>query len=104
MTRRSYDVVIIGGAATGSSTAYFLSSNPDFGGSVAIIEKDTTFAKAATSLSASSIRHQFSNAINVRMSQFGTQFMRDFDSTMKCTDADANIGLSRKRLPLFSFQ
>ena len=76
MSRRKYDVVIVGGAVTGSSTAYFLTSNPDFDGTVAIIEMDPTFAKSATALSSSSIRHQFSNAVNVRMSQFGTEFIR----------------------------
>ena len=77
MSKHKYDVVIVGGAVTGSSVAYFLTSNPDFHGTVAIIEKDPTFQKAATALSASSIRHQFSNAVNVKMSQFGTQFIQE---------------------------
>ena len=32
----SYDVVIIGGAVVGSATAYFLSENPDFDGTVLV--------------------------------------------------------------------
>lgn len=82
----SYDVVIIGGAVIGSAVAYFLAANPDFGGSVLIIERDPTFAKASTSLSSSSIRNQFSNPINVRIGQFGTQFIRDFGKTMQVGD------------------
>lgn len=75
---KTYDVVIIGGAVMGSSTAYFLAANPDFNGSVLVIEKDTSYAKSSTALSSSSIRHQFSNEINIKISQFGTQFIKSF--------------------------
>jgi len=78
----SYDVVIIGGAVIGSAVAYFLTANPDFDGSVLIIERDPTFAQASTSLSASAIRNQFSNPINVQIGQFGTQFIRSFADRM----------------------
>jgi glycine/D-amino acid oxidase-like deaminating enzyme len=78
ITKNAYDVVIVGGAAVGSSTAYFLACNPDFDGSVLVVERDWTYAKSATALSSSSIRHQFSNPINVLISQFGTAFIRDF--------------------------
>ena len=67
----SYDVVIVGGAVIGSAVAYFLMANPDFNGSVLVVERDPTYRFASTSLSASSIRTQFSNPINVRISQFG---------------------------------
>ncbi len=79
----SYDVVIVGGAATGSATACFLALNPDFTGSVLVIERDWSYAKSATALSLSSIRHQFSNAINVRLSQFGTAFIRDCGASLE---------------------
>ena len=35
-----HDVVIVGGAVTGSSTAYHLAADPDFKGRVLVIEKD----------------------------------------------------------------
>lgn len=82
MTRR-YDVVIVGGAVIGSAVAYFLAVNPDFGGSILVVERDPTYARASTSLSSSSIRTQFSNPINVRISQFGSAFIRDFATTMQ---------------------
>lgn len=82
MTRR-YDVVIVGGAVIGSAVAYFLAANPDFGGSILVVERDPTYARASTSLSSSSIRTQFSNPINVRISQFGSAFIRDFATTMQ---------------------
>jgi glycine/D-amino acid oxidase-like deaminating enzyme len=81
--KSSYDVVIVGGAVIGSAVAYFLMANPDFQGSVLIVERDPFFAKASTSLSAASIRTQFSNAINVKISQFGSAFIRDFATTMQ---------------------
>ncbi|MFT3688603.1 NAD(P)/FAD-dependent oxidoreductase [Paenirhodobacter sp.] len=79
----SYDVVIVGGAVIGSSVAYFLTANPDFKGSVLVVERDPTYLKAATSLSSSSIRVQFSNPINVKISQFGSAFIRGFAETMQ---------------------
>ncbi|SNT73929.1 NAD(P)/FAD-dependent oxidoreductase [Paracoccus seriniphilus] len=79
----SYDVVIIGGAVIGSAVAYFLTANPDFNGSVLVVERDPSYQKAATSLSSSSIRVQFSNPINVRISQYGSEFIRNFAQTMQ---------------------
>lgn len=78
-----YDVVIVGGAVIGSSVAYFLAANPDFDGSILVVERDPSYRTASTSLSSSSIRVQFSNPINVRISQFGSAFIRDFASTMQ---------------------
>lgn len=82
----SYDVVIVGGAVIGSSVAYFLTANPDFTGRVLVVERDPTYARAATSLSSSSIRVQFSNPINVRISQFGSAFIKAFGDTMQVAD------------------
>lgn len=81
--KNSYDVVIVGGAVIGSAVAYFLTANPDFTGSVLVVERDPSYVKAATSLSSSSIRVQFSNPINVRISQFGSAFIRSFAETMQ---------------------
>lgn len=81
--KASYDVVIVGGAVIGSSVAYFLMSNPDFTGSVLVVERDMSFAQASTSLSAASIRTQFSNPINVKISQFGLEVIRNFGALMQ---------------------
>jgi FAD-dependent oxidoreductase domain-containing protein 1 len=61
----SFDVVIAGGAAMGSSLAYHLACEP--GLRVLVVEKDLTFAQAATSLSLSGVRQQFSQALNIRV-------------------------------------
>jgi glycine/D-amino acid oxidase-like deaminating enzyme len=70
----SYDVVIAGGAAMGSSLAYHLAREP--GLRVLVVEKDLTYARAATSLSLSGVRQQFSSAINIRVGLACVAFLR----------------------------
>ena len=72
-----FDVVIVGAAVVGSAAAYFLARDSGFGGSVLLLERDMSFQHCATARSVASIRHQFSTPENVRMSMFGTQFLRD---------------------------
>jgi len=76
-----YDVVIIGGAIMGSSTAWWLTQNPDFDGRILVVERDPTYETASTTHTNSCIRQQYSNALNVKISQFGAEFInniRDF--------------------------
>jgi glycine/D-amino acid oxidase-like deaminating enzyme len=80
--RLAYDVVIIGGAMYGSSVAWFLARNPDFDGSILVVERDPTYEFTSTSHTNSCIRQQFSNEINVRISQFGAEFIKNFRSFM----------------------
>ncbi len=44
-----------------------------------IVERDTTYATASSSLSVSSIRQQFSTEVNIRLSQFGIEYLRGAD-------------------------
>jgi glycine/D-amino acid oxidase-like deaminating enzyme len=78
----SYDVVIIGGAMLGSSVAWFTASNPDFDGTILVVEKDPTYEFASTSHTNSCIRQQFSNEVNIRVSQFGAEFVKNFRKFM----------------------
>ena len=71
-----FDVVVVGGAVTGSAAAYFLGAEPAFNGSVLVLEREFGYAHCATTRSAASIRHQFSTPENIRMSMFGTAFLR----------------------------
>jgi len=80
--RDLYDVVIIGGAVIGSSVAYYLSANTDFNGRVLVVEKDPSYRFASTTLSAASLRVQFSNEMNVRISQYGADVIRRFADQM----------------------
>jgi len=77
-SKNAYDVVIVGGAMYGSSIAWFLSANPDFDGSILVVERDPTYEFTSTSHTNSCIRQQFSNEINVRISQFGAEFIKNF--------------------------
>ncbi len=79
-SKNSYDVVIIGGAMFGSSVAWFLSSNPDFDGSILVVEKDPSYEFSSTAHTNSCMRQQFSNEINVRISQFAADFVTNFRS------------------------
>ncbi len=91
-----YDVVIVGGAATGSSLAYFLSASASFDGSILVIEKDASYQKCATALSAASIRHQFSTPENIQLSQFGTEFLRHFGDTLAVDGDRPDVGFQEK--------
>jgi FAD-dependent oxidoreductase domain-containing protein 1 len=71
-----FDVVIVGGGVMGSACAYFLHRDPDFSGSVAVVEPDPSYRAAASSRSASSIRLQFSTPVNIALSRFGMDFIR----------------------------
>jgi glycine/D-amino acid oxidase-like deaminating enzyme len=75
---KTYDVVIIGGAIYGSSVAWWLTQMAGFQGRVLVIEKDPTYEFAATSHTNSCIRQQFSNEINIGISQFGAEFITNF--------------------------
>jgi len=80
--KSSYDVVIVGGAMYGSSVAWFLTDNPDFDGSILVVERDPTYEFTSTSHTNSCMRQQFSAAINVRVSQFAADFVKNFRDYM----------------------
>lgn len=73
---RQSDVVIIGGGVVGSSAAYFLARQADFKGSILVVEKDPTYNESATPRSAGGIRQQYSTPENIRISQFGADFIK----------------------------
>ncbi len=81
-THNHYDVVIVGGAMFGSAVAWFLVDNPDFDGSVLVIERDPTYQFSATAHTNSCMRQQFSGEINVRVSQFAAEFVKNFREFM----------------------
>ena len=77
MSEAAYDVVVIGGAVMGASCAYWLTRMQP-GLRVLVVEQDPSFARASTALSVASIRSQFSTGVNVAISRFGIEFIRDF--------------------------
>ncbi len=100
MSLSGYDTVIVGGAVMGSAVAYFLSENPDYEGSIVVIEPDPTYANSSTTLSAASVRHQFSNSVNVALSQFGSEFIAAFHENVQ-VDGDSPELAYRKTGYLF---
>ena len=83
----SYDVVIAGGAIMGSGVAFFLSRNPDFDGTILVVERDPTYVNSSTARTNSCMRQQFSAEVNIRISQFGAEFVRDFRDWMDDPEA-----------------
>ncbi len=81
-SKSSYDVVIVGGAMYGSSVAWFLSDNPDFNGSILVVERDPSYEFTSTAHTNSCMRQQFSREINVRISQFAAEFVKNFRQFM----------------------
>lgn len=87
-----WDVIIAGGAVTGSSAAWWLMRMQP-GLKVLVVEPDPTYAKAATALSVASVRGQFSNPVNVEISRFGVDFIRHFADRIGPEGGVPSLGL-----------
>jgi FAD-dependent oxidoreductase domain-containing protein 1 len=81
MQERSYDVVVVGGGAMGSSAAYhLLALDPRL--KVAVVERDPTYARASTSLSLGGVRIQFSLEQNILISLYAQDCFSRFEEEM----------------------
>ena len=89
-----YDVLIAGGAVTGSACAHFLASSPQFRGSILVVEPDPSYRAAVSSRSASSIRQQFTTPVNIALSAFGLEFLRGAERTLGADGSAAALGLT----------
>lgn len=70
-------VLIAGGAVMGASVAFWLTRlDPSL--KVTVVEPDPSYATSSTALSAAGIRSQFTSEVNVAISRFGIEFIRDF--------------------------
>ena len=70
------DIAIVGGGVVGSAAAYYLKKH-GFSGSIAIIEKDTSYQFGCTGRSLGGLRQQFSTPENIELSKFGLRLMRN---------------------------
>lgn len=86
-----HDVVIVGGGAMGSSTAYHL-MKADSSLSVVVVEKDRSYERSSTVLSDGNVRIQFNLEENVRMSQYALDVLRTFEDDMATPSFRPEVG------------
>ncbi len=79
---KNYDIIIVGGALYGSAIAWFLSNNNHFKGKILVVEKDPSYEFSSTARTNSCIRQQFSQTINIEISQFGAHYINNFRKFM----------------------
>jgi FAD-dependent oxidoreductase domain-containing protein 1 len=75
------DVVLIGGGIIGASIAYHLRQD-GFSGRILVIERDTTYAHAATPMSLGGIRQLYGVPSNIQLARYSLQFYEHFDEVM----------------------
>ncbi len=66
----------------GSSVAWWLSDNKDFDGRVLVVERDPTYEFTSTAHTNSCMRQQFSAPINIKISQFAADYVKNFRAYM----------------------
>ena len=91
--KRAYDVVIVGGAIMGSSSAWWLTNDKTFDGSILVVEREPSYEKSCTALTHSCVRQQFSTELNVRISQFTADFVKNFRNFMGGDERVPELGI-----------
>lgn len=84
MERNAPRIVIVGAGVIGAAIAFFLAAR--HGVRATLVERDPTFARASSALSASSIRQQFTTAVNIALSRRSWRFLRDEAETALAID------------------
>ncbi|WP_421693156.1 NAD(P)/FAD-dependent oxidoreductase [Aestuariivirga sp.] len=89
---KTYDVVIVGAGVVGSASAYYLKKR-GFTGSIAVVEKDTSWATGCTARSVGGLRQQFSTPENIALSMFGVKLVKSLKQEF---GPDADIGFKEQ--------
>ena len=89
----SYEVVIIGRAMMGAAAAWFLSDDKDFHGMVLVVDRDLTYENTSTMHTNSCMRQQFSGELNLRISQFAADFIKDLPLYMGNDDRVPDLSI-----------
>jgi FAD-dependent oxidoreductase domain-containing protein 1 len=84
-------VVIVGGGVMGAATACFLAR--DHGVKATVLERDPHYTRASSALSASSIRQQFGQPVNIALSQWSVAFLRRVGDELAVDAERPSIGL-----------
>jgi glycine/D-amino acid oxidase-like deaminating enzyme len=87
-------VLIIGGGVIGSACACFLAEVHGLRSTV--VERDPSYRRASSALSAGSIRQQFSTEINIRLSQDSLEFYRRIGDYLEVDGDRPDIGLTER--------
>ena len=74
--KRTAEVVIVGGGCMGASVAYHLTRRGVT--DIVLVEREKMLATGSTGRNAGGVRHQFSNAANIRLSIESIQFLERF--------------------------
>ena len=92
MLSQQYDIVIIGGGVSGSSTAYFLATHPSFSGSILVIEREPTYEHSPSARATGGFRQQFSTAENIQIGLFGAHFIKNIADYLSVDDEVPDVG------------
>jgi FAD-dependent oxidoreductase domain-containing protein 1 len=95
VAEKSYDVIIVGGGIMGSSTAYNLKRLEEKI-KVAVVEMDSTYSRASSTLSLANIRIQFSLKENIQISQYAFEVLERFAEEMAVGDEKPTIAFHRE--------
>lgn len=100
----SWDVLVVGGGIIGSAIAYFLAAaEAERAGAlrgsargrplrIAVVERDSTYARASTALSVGGIRQQFSTRENILLSRFSYDFIRQAPELLAVDRDEPELG------------
>src|SRR3954462_11945454 len=72
-----YDLIIIGGGIIGGSTLYHL-SKIGYPGRVLVLEREDALSKGSTALSAGGFRNIWTTPINMRLTSYSIQRLKNF--------------------------
>lgn len=84
---RTADIVVVGGGVMGCSLAWHLAVQSQNALSIVVVERDPSYRFASSALSLSSIRQQFTTPVNIAMSRYALELLRD--PTPLAVDGDA---------------
>lgn len=89
---QQFDVVVVGGGVSGSSSAYFLASDPAFDGSIVVVERDPTYEHSPSARATGGFRQQFSTPENVQIGLFGSHFVKNIGEYLSVDDEVPDVG------------